>query len=491
MKYGQTFEGESVPQWSFHNIDYNSLKHFIKARTSKGQATAIAIPGHQDVALKKFEDEFYSELCHQHARVGLFVASKADELSRRLQHLSDCLNNTLRRCARRQISPRKQRRLARYSQQTTQCGDEIQALERFVNAQVVAFQKILKKYKKWTGSQNLGPRFRDDILSDPKSFTNRDFHQLRTQYDDLSAEIRAVTPQHSPRPETPQTVDETPTPARRPSVQFQEDQLATERRLREQPVVGYWNEYDNGSEAGDDGAYTIYVDPDEDTSLHFPTFASLFQLFTMPVEKAKLLMSARGAGGETRPLLPSNNGDAAGSHPDADHTDSASYGTLVLPDEAAANDHRALLANTRSISDGCSAGDDEENFASDDDFPRGYEAHFAALPSINDQRVGRYRERVLFWGSVGANIASLVLLGVAGVLIMTGRHRLRVEVDVGVILGVMASLATACAALGMTLARNQDMISWINCLAVYVVFTVICTLNGMLLVLVMGNTALP
>lgn len=63
------------------------------------------------------------------------------------EHLSDCIHNTLLRCAQRQISPRRQRRLARYAQQASQCGEEIHDLERFVNAQVVAFRKILKKYK--------------------------------------------------------------------------------------------------------------------------------------------------------------------------------------------------------------------------------------------------------------------------------------------------------------------------------------------------------
>lgn len=66
------------------NLDYNSLKHEIKVHTTRDQATAIAIPGHQDTTLKKFEDRLYSELCRQHARVDLFISSKADEVSRRL-----------------------------------------------------------------------------------------------------------------------------------------------------------------------------------------------------------------------------------------------------------------------------------------------------------------------------------------------------------------------------------------------------------------------
>lgn len=53
--------------------------------TTRDQATAIAIPGHPDTALRKFEDGLYVELCGQHERVDLFVSSKADEISRRLR----------------------------------------------------------------------------------------------------------------------------------------------------------------------------------------------------------------------------------------------------------------------------------------------------------------------------------------------------------------------------------------------------------------------
>lgn len=113
MKYGEHFEKESVPQWSLRtfpwinwtsqskvavansnhphpdadNIDYNSLKHHIKAHTTRDQATAITIPGRPNTALTKFEDDFYAELCRQHDRVDLFVSSKADEISRRLRTL--------------------------------------------------------------------------------------------------------------------------------------------------------------------------------------------------------------------------------------------------------------------------------------------------------------------------------------------------------------------------------------------------------------------
>lgn len=119
MKFGQHLERESVPEWNLRmllllpraqliaprfelrlpvadhirccvlsdNLDYNSLKHEIKVHTMRDQATAMAIPGHTDEALNRFEQGLFMELGRQHERLQLFVCSKADEISRRLGSL--------------------------------------------------------------------------------------------------------------------------------------------------------------------------------------------------------------------------------------------------------------------------------------------------------------------------------------------------------------------------------------------------------------------
>ena len=101
MKYGQTLHRRSIPEWGpcmfprltrnmeltrIDNVDYNDIKHLIKARTTKGQATAISIPGHGDenAALEEFEEQLYVEFEDQHQRINLFVKSKAGEIQRRL-----------------------------------------------------------------------------------------------------------------------------------------------------------------------------------------------------------------------------------------------------------------------------------------------------------------------------------------------------------------------------------------------------------------------
>jgi hypothetical protein len=72
------------------NVDYNEIKYLIKARTTKGQATAISIPGYgnENAALDEFEEQLYDEFCDQHQRINLFVKSKAGEIQRRL---SECI----------------------------------------------------------------------------------------------------------------------------------------------------------------------------------------------------------------------------------------------------------------------------------------------------------------------------------------------------------------------------------------------------------------
>lgn len=119
-------------------------------------------------------------------------------------------------------------------------------------------------------------------------------------------------------------------------------------------------------------------------------------------------------------------------------------------------------------------------------------AHYAAgsgfaLPSIPDQRAAlRYRERALLWGTWGCLAAAFVLLGIAAVLMGTGRRRMRLEVDAAATVGVVSSLGAACAGLCMAGARRER-VGVLGRLAVWVAFACVCAANGVLLVLVMGN----
>lgn len=449
MKYGEQLERESAPQWSFHNLDYNSLKHEIKMHTTRDQATAMAIPGYEDPALAKFENALFAELCRQHDRVDLFVSSKADEVLRRMDHQQTNINRWIQKYDQEESSPnlalKRQRRFAKYERELLHCGDDIYALERFSKAQVTAFRKILKKYKKWTGSTSLHARFNEQVLGSLKSFTRRDFAPLRQRHSDILAGLRHAAPTVS-EPSSPSSVELPPSPA------------STARRVTfnplppaatEPPQHKYWNEYDDGSDAGDD-SYAIYINPDDDAS--FPGLGYVNAIVTMPYEKIRGWFKLRDQ--RERLSLLGDTPCSANGYVSTTHTDS----------------------------------DEEAGYSSSDGIPtEGYAMHYATFPSINEQHIRRYRERVLFWGTIASFAAAYILMGVAGILISAGKRKLRVEVDVGVTVGVMVSLCCSCAGLGMTLYR-QDPLSVANRLAVWLSFTVSCLINGMLLILVVGNT---
>ncbi|EAQ84645.1 hypothetical protein CHGG_08659 [Chaetomium globosum CBS 148.51] len=362
MKYGEQFEKESVPQWSLHNIDYNSLKHHIKVHTTRDQATAIAIPGRPNTALHKFEDDFYSELCRQHDRVELFVSSKADEIVRRLHHLSSQIHRLILRCAtsgRNRMSLKRRQRFAKY--------------EQTLHAALPAGS---------VGSPEPEPRL-------------------------LLPRYRAA--------------------------------LAERDNGRPRIATGHGVLDTNMSTAAKQATSIAMADD------HTPPEPSYF------------------------------NSPPGGTNTNTTDTD--------LEDDRTSSSRQASNGHSRrgSVNRGYTSSSDDQMF-----FPSGYSTHYAALPSVEEQRVVRYRERVLRWGTWGCYGTAFVLMGIATVLIVAGRQKMRLEVDAGVILGIMASLGLACGGLCMTSSRT-DKLGLMGRLAVWSVFVVICVANGVLLVLLMGN----
>ncbi|KAL8775671.1 MAG: hypothetical protein Q9209_000167 [Squamulea sp. 1 TL-2023] len=196
MKYGETLQQRSIPEWENYNVDYNDLKRLIKIRTTRGQGEALSIPGHgnEAKALKAFENEFYRQLTDQHQRVNLFVRSKAGEINRRLIHLDKQIGQLQQRYALHQPGKISVKRLEKYlkvEQAAEKAGEEIKSLARFVGAQKLAFVKILKKYRKWTGSSTLESRFRPKVLDQPTAFSKKDFGPLLAQYTEVLAAVRA------------------------------------------------------------------------------------------------------------------------------------------------------------------------------------------------------------------------------------------------------------------------------------------------------------
>ena len=176
------------------NVDYNEIKNLIKIRTTKVQAQAISIQDHEGIRLKEFEDELYNELYEQHQRVNLFVQSKSGEISRRLSHLHKQISEFGQRRlpgSHLQISVNRLEKFSKVEGDVLNAGEEIQSLSRFVGAQRLAFRKLLKKYRKWTGSPTLGSRFQEEVLNQQWSFSNCDFEPLLSQWNEILLAVRA------------------------------------------------------------------------------------------------------------------------------------------------------------------------------------------------------------------------------------------------------------------------------------------------------------
>ena len=80
-------------------------------------------------------------------------------------------------------------------------GEDIQSLSRFAKANTLAFYKLFKKYRKWTGSRALEDRFCRDVLNHAASFSRRSLEALFAQYIDVLEALRfhyATASTHNP-----------------------------------------------------------------------------------------------------------------------------------------------------------------------------------------------------------------------------------------------------------------------------------------------------
>ena len=229
-------------------------------------------------------------------------------------------------------------------------------------------------------------------------------------------------------------------------------------------MAKYWNEYDDGSEAGGlDDEYAIYIDPAENES--FPGMDTVRAVFAVPFEKAKQWFRR-----DTNKYYPHDE-------PDLEAARAADEQRHLLGSRDSTFNYASTAVNTDS---------EEEGYMSSDLLPsRGYQTLYA-LPSVGEQKRMRYRENVLFWSMIACFIGSFLLLGISGALLAMGRHKLRIEVDAAVTLGVVFSLFSACSGLGMTMYRRDQPTMSLS-LMVYSTFGTLCILNSLLLILVVGN----
>ncbi|KAA8574470.1 hypothetical protein EYC84_005930 [Monilinia fructicola] len=446
MKYGQKFQLDSVPEWAPYNLDYDELKDLIKKNTTRDSGKSIAIPGHVDTTLLAFENEFFTELSNQHDRVELFVKSKSEEIGRRLQYLSSLVLRLLARCAESSsghMTRKRMNKFSKYNAQVESCGEDLAKLDRFVEAQRVAFYKLLKKYTKWTGSRALKERFDGEILGNPKSFTRQDFGSLHSQYNDLITLLRTSTPVNS-GPSTPslgsrrESLNRVPSHTQRPSPQRQ----------------AYWNEYDNGSDVDQDEPYYIYADPNAEMT--FPgaeVVASAIRRTKQGMEMVRDWFVPSGSlkNREREALLGNRDG-------------------------------RCFERSPIGTANGSETDVEEDAYASSADFPGGYVTHYATFPSVADQRLSRFQEQTLLFTMLACFFFSALSEAASTLLLATGRHKLRTEVDLGALMGALLGLCLAAGGLICMACRNERL-GWVHRGVVFITTTVL--LIGSIILLVM------
>ena len=167
MKFGETLYQRSVPKWSAYNVKYNELKDLIKSRTSSGTAVPVSIPSVGVSRWQPLENDLFRVISAEYENVALFLHSKQGEIERRLSHLEKQVHSAKRAVEhgaldRPILQARKYQKLLR---DADGIGDEIENLSRFANVQKTAIRKILKKYRKWTGSTALQHRLDVEVFS--------------------------------------------------------------------------------------------------------------------------------------------------------------------------------------------------------------------------------------------------------------------------------------------------------------------------------------
>ncbi|EXJ82069.1 hypothetical protein A1O1_08138 [Capronia coronata CBS 617.96] len=185
MKFGQTLVQRSVPKWAPYNVNYNELKNLIKERTSAGVAVPVDIPAQGKSRWEELDNLLFNYLSAEYDNVTLFLRSKQGEIERRLAHVEKQIGIARRAVQDNALDKpilqaRKYRQLAK---DIEEIGDEIQNLARYAAVQRTAFRKILKKYRKWTGSTSLQTRLDVEVFSSNK---------LRTDFSDYLQQLAEV-----------------------------------------------------------------------------------------------------------------------------------------------------------------------------------------------------------------------------------------------------------------------------------------------------------
>ena len=259
MKFGETLYQRSIPQWAPYNVDYNSLKRLIKQRTTEAATEPVSIPGQgpSQSVWQPLDDELFPVLKHEHDRSALFIRSKLGEISRRLTHVERQAQLVEQKPTTATSRPIQQtRKYQKLVEEADGIGNDIEALSRFASAQRLAFRKILKKYKKWTGSTGLHIRMNnevlsyvskeeDEVLGRSRNALNPDMSPYLLQLNEAIANIQSVIDRKVPTQKTRSSSMQQPAPEIPPSFGCLDLERALITTSDSQTKLTYWVHNEN------------------------------------------------------------------------------------------------------------------------------------------------------------------------------------------------------------------------------------------------------
>jgi len=229
----------------------------------------------------------------------------------------------------------------------------------------------------------------------------------------------------------------------------------------------YWNEFDDGSDFEDE-SYAIYVNPDEPISLPgaetvSKAFAAMYQSLSGGKRRVLSMLSLQSKesnNNERRPLL---HGQASSGDDVADSSDSDSpHASRQVKQRRATN----LSSKQRSLSTS---------------------SYMSLGRPLSARR--QARENTLRNSYIGLLVLSYILLVMSTILKATGRKKAALEVNAGVISGVVAADGCGVIAIGLLCMRKRRTVTVLHQIAVGLAFAVVVGAGIVLMVTIVVGRA--
>ena len=325
--------------------------------------------------------------------------------------------------------------------------NDFETLYTFQAAQRTGFHRILEKYRRWTRDDDLGQRFKSEVVEQPDSLFQRELYQYIRRFFEPASPTPDETPQSASSPSDSQSRGSGSTASRserlRPIPKAHQESQKRVQRSRKQrhrrPIQAEWHHY-----------WSDFEDSQSDAIRHHHC-VPVSQPFKLPGPK-----TLQGWAHAARNLFRrSNSGEAP------DERSAASGANADEVDEQAASTRRRRRAREYGA---CRTAYRAAGRRRSDD---------ALAPAL------RSRERTKFRFYSACLVFAMLLDVVLGVLQTTSPRRTRGHVDRAVLFGAACSLTLVGLALA-SMATRSDRLAWCHCGLVLVVAAAVAVGDALL-----------